>query len=109
MAYKVMYVSVNDSYAVGGSMTDLMRAAHGDWPRTLSSAQSVEVLVAVKERRAVGAWDVLGAFRTESTYATPGGERPRVAFALGESVPLDPALHEVPTEFRRGCAIADRG
>lgn len=56
MPYKVMYVCVNDSYEVGGSMTDLMRAAHGDWLRTLRSTQEVEVLVAVKQGLAVGAW-----------------------------------------------------
>ncbi|MFE5774602.1 hypothetical protein [Brachybacterium sp. NPDC056505] len=89
-------------------MADLVWAAYGDWPRTLSSAQEVEVVVAVKKKCAVGAWSVLDAFRTDSTYTTPGGERPRIAFAFGEAIPLEPALHEVPREFRRGCAIAER-
>lgn len=104
-----MYVSVNDSYDEGGTMNEIARAAFGDWPRTLASAQEVDIVVAVKRRHAVAAWEVLDAFRTESTYTTPGGERARVAFAFGQSVPLDPVLHEVPAEFRRGCAIAERG
>lgn len=109
MSHKVMYVSVNNSYEDGGSMTELARAAHGNWPRTLSSAQEVDTVVAVKNGKPLGAWEVVGVFRSEDTYTTPGGERPRIAFAFGESVPLDPELHEVPAEFRRGCAIADRG
>lgn len=109
MSYKVMYVSVNDSYDEGGTMNEVTRAAFGDWPRTLASAQEVDIVVAVKQRHAIAAWEVLDAFRTESNYITPGGERPRVAFAFGQNVPLDPVLHEVPVEFRRGCAIAERG
>lgn len=109
MSYKVMYVSINESYDDGGTMNDAALAAFGDWPRTLASAQEVDIVVAVKTRHAIAAWEVLGTFRTESTYTTPGGERPRVAFAFGQNLPLDPALHEVPAEFRRGCAIAERG
>jgi len=109
MSYKVMYVSVNDSYEVGGTMTELIKAAHSHWPRTFGSTEDVKVLVALKNKVPVGAWEVVGVYKSHLTYTTPGGERPRIAFALGESIPIDPELHEVPTEFRRGCAIADRG
>jgi hypothetical protein len=108
MSRKVMYVSVNQSYEVGDSMAALVEAAYGNWPRTLTSVEDVDILVAVKWGKVLGAWKVLTAFLSDDTYTTPGGERPRVAFALGESIPLDPDLHEVPTDFRRGCSIAER-
>lgn len=109
MSERVIYVSVNNSYTEGGSMTDLAQAAHGNWPRTLDACREVGILVAVQRGTALGAWEVLGAYpNPDDTYTTPGGERPRIAFSLGESIPLEPKLHDVPKEFRRGCAIADR-
>ncbi|POH73464.1 hypothetical protein [Arthrobacter glacialis] len=108
MTRKTIFVSVNDSYALGGSMTQLAWAAHAGWPRTFASCEDVQVLVAVKDKMSIGAWSVIGVYLSKETYTTPGGDRPRIAFALGESVPLDPTLHNVPSEFRRGCVIAER-
>ncbi|WP_413461396.1 hypothetical protein [Curtobacterium sp. CT11-133] len=97
----VVFVSVNQSYQAGMDATELAAVAHRAWALSLARAQAMDHLVAVVQKKALMAWPVLDAYLTEETYSTNGGERPRVAFALGAPVPVRPEWHESP-DLRRG-------
>lgn len=99
-----IYVSVNQSYDPGDSVDELAQAAHADWAISMASAERVRHLIAVYEGDCLMAWSVLGAYDSGRTYSTNGGDRPRIAFALGSPAPIQPAWHDVPA-LRRGCAI----
>ena len=56
----------------------------------------------------MGAWDVRGAYASDETYTVSSGdERPRVALALGEPLPILPAYHRHDLVMRRGVAVID--
>lgn len=100
----VVYVSVNQSYKPGASTDQLAAAAHSAWPLSLASAKGADHLVAVYEGDCLMAWPILDVYDSGETYSTNGGDRARVAFALGAPAPIRPAWHDVPA-LRRGCAI----
>lgn len=103
----IVYVSVNQSFVTGMTADELAEHAHAAWPLSLAKGSETEVLVAVIGGQPLMAWKVLGAYVTDDTYETNGGSRPRIAFALGSPIPIDPAWHEVPA-LRRGVATAER-
>lgn len=105
---RLVYVSVNKSYKPPMTSDELALHAHAAWPISLAKAKEADVLVAVLDGRPLQAWRVLGAYSTDETYETNGGPRPRIAFALGAPVPVDPDWHDAP-DLRRGIARKDLG
>lgn len=99
----VVFVSVNQSYNAAMTADELARVAHRAWPLSLDTGRRMEFLVAVHRDRPLMAWPVLEAYKTDETYETNGGPRPRIGFALGAPVPLKPDWHDVPS-MRRGVA-----
>lgn len=99
----VVFVSVNQSYEPSMSATALARVAHAAWPLTLANGKRMEHLVAAYEGHALMAWPILDVYLSDETYVTTGGDRPRIAFALGAPEPVRPEWQDIPT-LRRGVA-----
>ncbi|SDH53276.1 hypothetical protein [Microbacterium sp. 77mftsu3.1] len=102
----VIFVSVNDTYRPGMSYDEAAKVAHAAWPITLATGRKVDNLVAVYKGVPIMAWPILGAYKSEETYETNGGPRPRIAFSLGGTIPLRPEWLSVPLNLRRGVMYA---
>lgn len=102
----VLFVSVAQSYERGMSAEQLMKVAQKAWAISERRGHEMTHLVAVFEGRPLMAWQILDAYPTNETYRTSGSERPRIGFALGTPVPIEPAWHFSREEFgkklRRG-------
>jgi hypothetical protein len=103
---RVLFVSVNQSYETSMSMSQLARCAERAWPITRAKAGSCDQLVAGFHELPVGAWWAHGAYLTDETYSTTGGDRSRVGVVLGDVVPIRPEFHTSPA-LRRGVAVVD--
>lgn len=102
----VLFVSVAQSYQPGMTAEELVKVAQRAWAVSERRGHEMTHLVAVYEGRPLMAWTVLDAYKTDETYKTSGSERPRIGFALGSAVPIEPGWHFSREEFgkklRRG-------
>lgn len=104
----VMFVSVRQTFENTMRLPDLEPWVAKAWALSVAKAQTADRVVALVEGYAVGAWDVRGAYASDETYTVSSGdERPRVALALGEPLPILPAYHRHDLVMRRGVAVID--
>lgn len=106
---RIVFVSVNKTFERDMTLAGVADCAHRAWPLSLAKAQECNVLVAVLHGSPIGAWRVLGAEATSETYDTNGGPRPRIAFDLGDPLPVLPEYtqHPATTNLRRGVTTAE--
>jgi len=100
------WVSVNKTYEPGMTIADLEPWAASAWALGLAKAGHVEQLIAVFKGEAIAVWEVRGAFATDEMYDKDDRAKPRIAFALGASLPVLPQHREVPA-LRRGIATGE--
>ena len=103
MAASVLFVSVTDTFRPAMTLAELETCAERAWALTVAKAVTCDRVVAVDGDCALGAWRLRGAYPTDERYYH--GERPRIALALGEALPVLRDYHDVPG-LRRGCATA---
>lgn len=78
------------------------------WALSVAKARTADRVVALLEGFAIGAWSIRGAYPADETYTVSSGdERPRVALALGDPLPVLPAYHRHDLVMRRGVAVID--
>jgi hypothetical protein len=99
------FVSVNQSFDPHQTVAELEFYAAGNWAIGVTKAIEAERVVAVFEGYPVAAWRSRGAYAVDETYIVVDQERPRVAFALADPLPLIPEYRDVPA-LRRGIAIS---
>lgn len=104
----VMFVSVRQTFDETMRLTELEPWVARAWALSVAKAQTVDRVVALVEGYAVAAWQVRGAYAADETYSVSSGdERPRVALAAGEALPILPVYHQPDLVMRRGVAILD--
>lgn len=105
MSHLIAFVSVKQSYEDDMTLAELSLNARGNWPLSIAKARRCDILVAVLSGTPIGAWKVIDAYATDETYTVGTAERPRVAFVLGEALPVAPEYgteFEGPRKMRRG-------
>lgn len=103
MSARVLFVSVNQTFDERFTLAELEPWVAQAWAMTVAKAESCDRVVAVYQGIPVGAWRLRGAYPTEWTYSTTGGDRPRIALSLGEPLPVLPA-YGGDRALRRGSA-----
>lgn len=99
----VLFVSVNQTFHPGFTLSQLEPWVERAWAMTVAKASACDRVVAVYAGNPVACWRIRSAFPTDETYETTGGPRPRVGLSLGEPLPILQEYLDVPV-LRRGSA-----
>lgn len=108
---RIAFVSVNKTFSSTMNLAQVAEVARRAWPLSLAKARECDTLVAVAHGIAVASWRVLDAYPTDETYETNGGPRPRIAFDLGEALPVLPEYGQFNAldNLRRGVTTVEWG
>lgn len=108
MPMPTIYVSVANSFRPGMTISEVADIAYGNWARNLDPVRDVKRLVAVYEGKPIAAWQVRGAYHVGETWTHSGQQKPRVAFSLGEPLPITSDIATLPWPMRMG-SVLDEG
>ena len=108
---RVAFVSVNQTFSSTMNVAQVAEVARTARPLSRATARECDTLGAVARGGAGASWRVLDAYATDETYETNGGPRPRIAFDLGEALPVLPEYGEFNAldNLRRGVTTVEWG